>query len=57
MLALYRGLAVYPIRAKARAMPNAWEGALGYWLRMQGDHDMRAVDPAVIEREVLPEAS
>jgi len=29
----------------------------GYWLRMQADYDMRVVDTAVIEREVLPEAS
>jgi plasmid maintenance system antidote protein VapI len=30
----------------------------GYWLRMQGDYDMRMIDRAVIEREVqVPEAS
>jgi addiction module HigA family antidote len=30
----------------------------GYWLRLQGDYDMRVIDSAVIEREVLlPEAS
>ena len=29
----------------------------GYWLRMQSDYDMRVIDTAVIEREVLPEAS
>jgi addiction module HigA family antidote len=29
----------------------------GYWLRMQGDYDLRAVDMAVVEREVLSEAS
>jgi len=25
----------------------------GYWLRLQADYDMRVVDPAMIEREVL----
>jgi len=29
----------------------------GYWLRMQGDYDLRGVDMAVVEREVLSEAS
>jgi addiction module HigA family antidote len=29
----------------------------GYWLRLQVDYDMRAIDNAKIEKEVLPEAS